>query len=113
MKSSDRIAVMGLTVARELFGKVDVVGKVIRIKNIPFRIVGVLAEREVRLWQRSRQHDISPHYDSKIFNQKQVSRSVSYIILKVKDEIELEVAESRWNRFLESLISFGLMKKRF
>ena len=45
MKSSDRIAVIGLTVARELFGKLDVVGKVIRIKNIPFRVVGVLAEK--------------------------------------------------------------------
>ena len=58
MKSSDRIAVIGLTVARELFGKVDVVGKVIRIKNIPFRIVGVLAEKGSSITGRDQDNTI-------------------------------------------------------
>ena len=58
MKSSDRIAVIGLTVARELFGKLDVVGKVIRIKNIPFRVVGVLAEKGSSITGRDQDNTI-------------------------------------------------------
>ena len=96
MKSSDRIAVIGLTVARELFGKFDVVGKVIRIKNIPFRIVGVLAEKGSSITGRDQDNTILVPITSarKYLIKSKYPRSVSYIILKVKEEIELEVAES-------------------
>lgn len=39
------VAVLGLKVARELFGGADPVGETIRIKGSPFRIIGVLAEK--------------------------------------------------------------------
>ena len=95
MKSSDRIAVIGLTVARELFGKVDVVGKVIRIKNIPFRIVGVLAEKGSSITGRDQDNTILVPITSarKYLIKSKYPRSVSYIILKVKEGIELEVVE--------------------
>ena len=42
MDSAAKVAVIGQTVARQLFGAEDPIDAVIRIRNIPFRIVGVL-----------------------------------------------------------------------
>jgi len=43
--SKRRVAVLGKTVAKELFEKVDPIGKTIRIKNLPFKVIGVLTEQ--------------------------------------------------------------------
>jgi putative ABC transport system permease protein len=43
MDSAAKVAVIGQTVARQLFGADDPIDSVIRIRNIPFRVVGVLA----------------------------------------------------------------------
>jgi putative ABC transport system permease protein len=40
-----KVAVLGKTVATELFGEDDPVGQRIRIGNIPFQVIGVLKER--------------------------------------------------------------------
>jgi putative ABC transport system permease protein len=42
MESSAKVAVIGQTVANQLFGNDDPIDAVIRIRNIPFRVVGVL-----------------------------------------------------------------------
>jgi len=42
MDSAAKVAVIGQTVARQLFANDDPIDAVIRIRNIPFRIVGVL-----------------------------------------------------------------------
>jgi putative ABC transport system permease protein len=44
-RGAAKVAVIGETVARELFGRADPVGRSIRIKNIPFEVVGVLAPK--------------------------------------------------------------------
>ncbi len=41
-RSASKVCVLGKTVATNLFGDEDPVGKTIRIKNIPFRVAGVL-----------------------------------------------------------------------
>jgi len=41
-RSAAKVCVLGRTVATNLFGDEDPVGKAIRIKNIPFRVLGVL-----------------------------------------------------------------------
>ncbi len=43
--SGSKVAILGLRVAKELFGDKDPIGATIRIKKIPFRVVGVLAEQ--------------------------------------------------------------------
>jgi putative ABC transport system permease protein len=42
MDSAAKVAVIGQTVARQLFGNDDPIDSVIRIRNIPFRVVGLL-----------------------------------------------------------------------
>jgi putative ABC transport system permease protein len=50
-KSAAKVAVLGQTVARNLFGAgVDPVGTVIRIKNVPFKVIGVLAPKGQSSW---------------------------------------------------------------
>ena len=45
MESAAKVAVIGETVARNLFGNDEPIDAVIRIRNIPFRVVGVLATK--------------------------------------------------------------------
>ncbi len=44
-KNANKTAILGQTVVNELFGDVDPIGRTIRIKGIPFQVVGVLDER--------------------------------------------------------------------
>ena len=41
-RTAAKVAVLGTTVARELFGDADPIGRIIRVRNIPFEVVGVL-----------------------------------------------------------------------
>ncbi len=45
VKLREKIAVMGTTVARELFGDIDPIGGTIKINLVNFRVVGVLPEK--------------------------------------------------------------------
>ena len=50
VRTAARVAVIGETVARELFGGADPVGQTIRVRNLPFRVVGVLAAKGQTQW---------------------------------------------------------------
>ncbi len=43
--SGNKVALLGKTVATNLFGEIDPIGQSIRIKNVPFTVVGVLAPK--------------------------------------------------------------------
>lgn len=45
LRSANKVAILGQTVAKELFGDVDPLGKTIRIKGIPFVVIGTLTAR--------------------------------------------------------------------
>ena len=45
MESAAKVAIIGETVARQLFGNDNPIEAVIRIRNIPFRVVGVLSPK--------------------------------------------------------------------
>ena len=44
-RNYSKVAIIGATVATELFGDLDPVGRVMRIGNIPFKVIGVLKEK--------------------------------------------------------------------
>lgn len=50
IRSAARVAVIGQTVSNELFGAADPVGQMIRVRNLPFRVVGVLAVKGQSQW---------------------------------------------------------------
>lgn len=45
VQNRERVAVVGQTVVKNLFTDEDLVGKEIRVKNIPFRVIGVLKSK--------------------------------------------------------------------
>ena len=45
VKNAAKVAILGQTVVNELFGDVDPLNRTIRIKGIPFKVIGVLQER--------------------------------------------------------------------
>ena len=45
IKNASKVAILGQTVVNELFGDVDPLGKTIRVKGIPFQVIGVLVAR--------------------------------------------------------------------
>ncbi len=45
VKANKKVAIIGQTVVKEIFGKIDPIGKRIRIKNIPFTVIGTLEGR--------------------------------------------------------------------
>jgi len=47
---ADKVCVLGATVAETLFPGQDPVGQVVRIKNLPFRVMGVLAPKGQGQW---------------------------------------------------------------
>lgn len=50
VRTAARVAVIGETVARELFAGADAVGQTIRVRNLPFRVTGVLASKGQSQW---------------------------------------------------------------
>jgi putative ABC transport system permease protein len=45
VRSANKVCVIGRTTATQVFGSEDVVGQVLRIKNVPFQITGVLTPK--------------------------------------------------------------------
>ena len=50
VRGASRVCVLGKTVAKELFQGEDPVGKTIRIRNMPFRVLGVMAAKGSAAW---------------------------------------------------------------
>jgi putative ABC transport system permease protein len=49
-RSAAKVTVLGQTVARELFGDAPALGQQLRIKNVPFTVIGVLSEKGQSAW---------------------------------------------------------------
>jgi putative ABC transport system permease protein len=66
IKKSTKVCVVGTTVVEELFGSkdYDAVGKTIRFKSIPFRIVGILKSKGYNNWGMDQDNVIIAPYST-------------------------------------------------
>jgi len=76
VSTASRVAVLGQSVANELFTGGDPIGETIRIKNLPFRVLGVMAPKGSNAWGRDQDDVIIVPYTTV---QKKFQRGVLYV----------------------------------
>ncbi len=76
VKAAARVAVLGQTVVDELFSGGDPVGQTIRIKNLPFQVLGVLGKKGSNNWGRDQDDTIVVPYTTV---QKKFQGGVLYV----------------------------------
>jgi putative ABC transport system permease protein len=87
-KNGAQVALLGQTVARQLFPDVDPVGREVRIRNVPFRVIGTLAKKgQSTAGQDQDDALIVPlNAGRRVLGSNQAkSRSVAAILVKVRD----------------------------
>jgi putative ABC transport system permease protein len=50
VEGATKVCLLGRTVAENLFGGIDPIGQIVRIKNVPFTVIGVLAPKGQSTW---------------------------------------------------------------
>ena len=104
VRSGARVAVIGAVVARELFGDEDPIGKIIRIRQAPFEVIGVLAAKGQSLDGRDQDDTVIVPITSaqqKIFSSSMRNRARMIMAQAVSDK-RMEGAESAINELLRN-----------
>ena len=99
LRTGAKVAVVGQTVADMLFGGTDPTGQVIRVKNVPFTIVGLLVPKG-QSFSGSDQDDIvllpiSTARSRVLGGGPGRQRSVGHISVKMADGVDMTEAEAR------------------
>lgn len=99
-----QVAVVGQTVARNLYGGVDPVGQEMRIRNVPFRIVGVLTKKGQSTWGQDQDDVVMVPLGTarqRVLGRNQANaRSIGFIYVKVADGQEMSLVEDDVKRLL-------------
>jgi putative ABC transport system permease protein len=93
-----QVALIGQSVARTLYGGLDPLGQELRVRNVPFRVIGVLARKGQSAWGQD-QDDVvflplTTARQRVIGRNVANSRSVHSIYLKVRQGESLAAAEN-------------------
>lgn len=97
VKSATKVCLLGQTVAENLFGNIDPLGKSIRIKKVPFTVVGVLERKGVTPRGDDQDDNIYAPIttvERKLFG-SQFPGTVRVIMIKSKSREELKTAEKQ------------------
>ncbi|MBF0121033.1 MAG: ABC transporter permease [Desulfobacterales bacterium] len=109
VKSSTKVCLLGQTVVDNIFGNLDPVGHIIRIKKVPFKIIGVL-ESKGQSAQGHDQDDVIyipiTTAQKKLFG-TQFPGTVRTIMVKAKTFEDLAKAESQINELLKQRHRIG------
>ena len=94
VKSLAKVAVIGKTVADQLFPNEDPVGQTLRIRNLPFRIVGVLDVKGFSVFGSDQDDVVIIPYTS---HMRRVSRrsNISTILVQGSSPDKLEIVKQR------------------
>jgi putative ABC transport system permease protein len=110
VRSGARVAVIGQVVARELFGDEDPIGKIIRIRQAPFEVIGVLAAKGQSLDGRDQDDLVIVPISSaqqKIFSGSLRNRA-RFIMAQATSEKTMDPAESAINELLRNRHRIGV-----
>ncbi len=92
-----QVALIGQTVARNLYGGLDPVGQELRIRNVPFRIVGIMAKKGQSTWGQDQDDIVFVPLNTarqRVLGRNLANaRAVGSIYVKVRDGESLSVAE--------------------
>jgi putative ABC transport system permease protein len=96
-KNGAQVALLGQSVARQLFSDLDPIGREIRIRNVPFKVIGILAKKgQSTAGQDQDDVLIVPlNAGRRVLGSNQAkSRSVAAILVKVRDGESLAQASN-------------------
>ncbi len=109
VKSAGKVAILGQTVVDNLFGDQNPVGQTIRIKNVPFTVVGVLAPKGQNAQGQDQDDTIMipvTTAQKKLFG-TQFPGMVRIIMVKAKSTEDLSSAERQINELLRQRHHIG------
>lgn len=94
VQAFSKVAVIGQTVADELFFNQDPVGQVVRIRNIPFKVLGVLEPKGFNFFGRDQDDIIIIPYTSHLKRVARRQRINSIIVQAVTPEAIPQIQQS-------------------
>jgi putative ABC transport system permease protein len=99
-----QVALLGLTVKNQLFGDSDPLGQTIRVRNVPFEVIGVLAKKGQSTQGQDQDDAVFLPLQSArqrvIGTSRARNRSVGSIMVKVRDEDSMTDAETEMKALL-------------
>ena len=99
VKGATKVCVLGQTVVTNLFGGGDPTGEIVRIKKLPFRVVGVLVSKGQNAFGQDQDDIIIAPYTTV---QKKLSGTsyINYIIASAQSQQQIPVAEDQITQLL-------------
>lgn len=98
VRSRRKVAVLGKTVVEELFGEQDPVGSKIRIRNIPFTVIGVLSEKGQSMM--GDQDDVILAPSTTVLYRMSDGRTVNTIMVSAVSVKQMEAAQEEAGRLI-------------
>jgi putative ABC transport system permease protein len=99
-----QVALVGQTVARTLYGGLDPVGQELRIRNVPFRVIGVMAKKGQSTWGQDQDDVVLIPLNTarqRVLGRNLANaRSVGAIYVKVRDGENLSGVEEEAKNLL-------------
>jgi putative ABC transport system permease protein len=113
LRNATKVCLLGQTVVDNLFGSIDPIGQIIRIKKIPFTVIGVLASKGQSLGGQDQDDTILiplTTAQKKIFGTT-IPGMVRTIMVKARSEEDLPIAERQVNDLLRQRHRIGPNKE--
>src|SRR5205814_9486007 len=104
LEGATKVALLGQTTATNLFGEADPLGQIVRIKKVPFTVVGILDRKGQNSWGQD-QDDVAliplSTAKKKVLGVSQANaRSVGSISVKIRTGEDMADAESQMRALL-------------
>jgi len=94
IKGATKVCVLGQTVVDNLFPGEDPVGEIVRIRKLPFRVIGVLSQKGQNAFGQD-QDDISVAPWTTVQKKLVGSTYINYIIASAVDRSQMDLAEKQ------------------